>query len=46
MIMKMDGFQQVLAVGRFMSMQEDVQGIIKNKQNSSCSSLRSMLVML
>ena len=55
MAMKIDGFQQVTAVERFMSMQGDGQVILKNqnlhnlhmtKQNTSCGSLTSMLVML
>ncbi len=52
MAMKIDGFQQVTAVERFMSMQGDGQVILKNqnlymaKQNTSCGSLPSMLVML
>jgi hypothetical protein len=52
MTMKMNGFQQVIAVDRFMSMQGDGQDILKNqnlhrtKQNTSCGSLTSMLVML
>ncbi len=52
MTMKMDGFHQVIAVERFMSMQGDGQDILKiqnlhmTKQNTSCSSLTSMLVML
>ncbi len=52
MTMKMDGFPQVIAVERFMSMQGDRQVILKiqnlhmTKQNTSCGSLTSMLVML
>ncbi len=52
MTMKMDGFQQVIAVERFVSMQGDGQVILKiknlrmTKQNTSCGSLTSMLVML
>ncbi len=49
---EMDGFHQVIAVERFMSMQGDGQVIPKiqnqhmTKQNTSCGSLTSMLVML
>ncbi len=52
MTMKMDGIPQVIAVERFMSMQGDGQAILKiqnlhmTKQNTSCGSLTSMLVML
>ncbi len=52
MTMKMDGFHQVIAVERFMSMQGDGQVTLKiqdlhmTKQNTSCGSLTSMLVML
>ncbi len=52
MTRKMDGFHQVITVERFMSMQGDGQVFltIKNlhmtKQNTSCGSLTSMLVML
>jgi hypothetical protein len=52
MKMKMDGYHQVIAVERFMSMQGDGQIILKiqelhvTKQNASCGSLTSMLVML
>jgi hypothetical protein len=48
----MDGIHQVIAVERFMSLQRDGQVIIKiqnihmTKQNTSCGSLTSMLVML
>jgi hypothetical protein len=47
-----DGFHQVTTVERFMSMQGDGQVIINiqnlhlTKQNTSCGSLTSMLVML
>jgi hypothetical protein len=49
---KMDGFRQVITVETFMAMQGDGQVILKiknlhmTKQNTSCSSLTSMLVML
>jgi hypothetical protein len=52
MTMKMDVFHQVIAVERFMSMQGDRQDILKiqnlhmTKQNTSCGSLTSMLVIL
>ncbi len=48
----MDVFHQVIIEERFMSMQVDGQVILKiqnlymTKQNTSCSSLTSMLVML
>ena len=48
----MDGFQQVIAVDRFMSMQGDGQDILKNKnlhmtkQNTPCGSLTTVLAML
>ncbi len=50
MTIKMNGFQQVIAVERFVSMQGNGQDILKNqnlhitKQNTSCVSLTSMLV--
>ncbi len=52
MTMEMDGFHQVKAVERFVSMQGDGQVILKiqnlhlTKQNTSCGSLTSMSVML
>ncbi len=52
MTIKMNGFHQVIAVDRFMPMQGDGQVILKIqnlhmiKQNTSCSSLASTLVML
>ena len=48
----MDGFHQVIAVERFMSMKGDEQVILKiqnlhmTNQNTSCCSFTSMLVML
>ncbi len=50
--MKMDSFHQVIAVERFLSMQGDghiilkIQSLHMTKQNTSCGSLTSMLVML
>ncbi len=47
-----DGFHRVIAVERFMSMQGDgqvtlkIQNLHMTKQNASCGSLTSMLVML
>ncbi len=50
--MKIDSFHQVIAVERFMSMQGDgqvilkIQNLLMTKQNTSCGSLTSMVVML
>jgi hypothetical protein len=52
MTRKMDGFHQVITVERFMLMQGDGQAILliqnlhMTKQNTSCGSLTSILVML
>ncbi len=52
MTMKMDGFHQVIVVERFMPIQGDekvtlkIQNLHMTKQNTSCGSLTSVLVML